>query len=119
MSDFERLLVPDNDELPNCRCGREMHVAGPYPSPEKIETHIRVYKCHACGHEMRLAIWGADLQPPIKMTNMTREYTPEQVKEIRDRILELRMRWLRSVEAQLGSQRRSVAVSKASPRFNR
>jgi hypothetical protein len=96
-----------------------MHVAITNSSPEKMETHIRVYKCHACGHEMRLAIWGTDPQPPNKTTPMTleytpervREYTPEQVKEIRDRILELRMRWLRSVEAQLGSDRRSETLT--------
>jgi hypothetical protein len=37
-----------------------------------------------------------DMKPP--------KYTAEQIKEIVDRILELRTRWLRVVEAQLASQ---------------
>jgi hypothetical protein len=60
MSDFERLLVPGCTELPACRCGTEMDVARTYASAGKIDTHIRVYNCPACRHEMRFTVWGAD-----------------------------------------------------------
>jgi len=60
MSDFERLLVPGCAELPACRCGKEMHVARTYSMVGKSDTHIRVYDCPACHHEMRLTVWGTD-----------------------------------------------------------
>jgi hypothetical protein len=60
MSDFERLLVPGCTELPACRCGTEMDVARTYSLAGKIDTHIRVYDCPACHHEMHLTVWGAD-----------------------------------------------------------
>jgi hypothetical protein len=46
-------------ETPDCRCGKKMHVAGD-PSLETSDTHIRIYGCPACHHEMRLTVWGAD-----------------------------------------------------------
>ena len=59
MSAFERLLVPGCTELPDCRCGEVMQIA-------RIERFagdaaIRLYKCPACRHEMRLTVWAADL----------------------------------------------------------
>jgi len=57
-ADFERLLVPGCTELPACRCGKEMRVSRIYSSPERTETHIRVYDCPACDHELRLTVWG-------------------------------------------------------------
>ena len=60
MSGFERVLEPGVTELPECRCGGEMHIASVDPSPERNDTHIRVYDCPACQHEMRLTVWGAD-----------------------------------------------------------
>jgi hypothetical protein len=60
MSGFERFLVAGATELPACRCGREMHIASIDPSPERGDTHIRVYDCPACQHEMRFTVWGAD-----------------------------------------------------------
>ncbi len=57
MSAFERLLVPGFTELPVCRCGKDMHTAR---LPERTDTHIRVYNCSACHHEMRLTVWGVD-----------------------------------------------------------
>jgi hypothetical protein len=65
MSDLERLLVPGCTELPACQCGEEMHLDHTLPLPEKGDTHIRVYRCVACHHEMRLSVWGIDaLEPP-------------------------------------------------------
>jgi hypothetical protein len=29
-------------------------------------THVRVYECHACHHEMRLTVWGAEDLTPTK-----------------------------------------------------
>ena len=60
MSAFERLLVPGFTELPVCRCGKDMHTASINPLLERTDTHIRVYNCSACHHEMRLTVWGAD-----------------------------------------------------------
>jgi hypothetical protein len=60
MSDFERLLVPGCTELPACRCGKEMHIARTKSLAGKSDTHIRVYDCPACHHEMRLTVWGAN-----------------------------------------------------------
>jgi hypothetical protein len=60
MPDLERLLVPGCTEMPICRCGEEMRIDRTYLGPRKTDTHIRVYKCLACGHEMRLTVWGSD-----------------------------------------------------------
>jgi hypothetical protein len=38
------------------------------------------------------------------------KYTAEEIKEITDRIVTLRMRWLRQVETQLASQQSRAAV---------
>jgi len=58
--DFERLLAPGCTELPACQCGKEMHVARTYSIPDTTKTHIRVYTCSACRHELRLTVWGAE-----------------------------------------------------------
>jgi hypothetical protein len=60
MSDAERFLEPDCDELPVCRCGKEMYIASTRSSPKRPDVDIRVYSCAACEHEMHLAIWRAD-----------------------------------------------------------
>jgi DNA-directed RNA polymerase subunit RPC12/RpoP len=60
MSDLERLLVLGCTEMPACRCGKEMRIDRTYSDPRKTDTHIRVYKCPECGHEMRLTVWGSD-----------------------------------------------------------
>jgi hypothetical protein len=60
MSLFERLLVPGCAELPECRCGKEMKITRTDRLPESGDTHIRIYTCPACHHEMRLTVWGTD-----------------------------------------------------------
>jgi hypothetical protein len=60
MFDLERLLVPGCAELSECRCGMEMHIARTNSFAGKSDTHIRVYVCPACHHEMRLTVWGAN-----------------------------------------------------------
>jgi hypothetical protein len=57
---FDRLVVPGFTELPVCRCGKDMHIASINRLPERTDTHIRVYDCPACHHEVRLTVWGAD-----------------------------------------------------------
>jgi hypothetical protein len=57
MSIFERLLVPGCTELPECRCGKEMHITSIDTLPKTSDAHIRVYGCPACHHEMRLTVW--------------------------------------------------------------
>jgi len=60
MFDLERLLVHDCTELPECRCRKEMRFARTRALPGKVETHIRVYECAECGHELRLTVWGPE-----------------------------------------------------------
>jgi hypothetical protein len=57
MSAFERLLVPGNTELPECRCGKEMQIARVDEFPDRTDAQIRVYNCSTCHHEMRLTVW--------------------------------------------------------------
>jgi hypothetical protein len=56
---FARLLVPGVSELPDCRCGKKMRIAS-IDLEETSCTHVRIYDCSACRHEMRLTVWGAD-----------------------------------------------------------
>ena len=55
--DLERLLEPGCTDLPECRCGKEMHFAHVVFVPNVTETHIRVYACAECDHQMRLTVW--------------------------------------------------------------
>jgi hypothetical protein len=57
MSVFERLLEPGCTEAPECRCGAEMEVTSIERFPEGSDADIRVYRCRACNHEMRLTVW--------------------------------------------------------------
>ena len=43
-------------------CGKDMRLAAPRAMPQRQETHVNVYQCTACGHEMRVTVWGADVQ---------------------------------------------------------
>ena len=61
MSSYERLLVPDSTELPECRCGKEMKLVRVDELPDRTDAQIRIYKCQACQHEMRLTVWASDL----------------------------------------------------------
>jgi hypothetical protein len=54
---IERLLEPGSTELPICRCGAEMKLADGDRAAATHETEIRVFKCSACEHEMRLTVW--------------------------------------------------------------
>jgi hypothetical protein len=57
-TDLERLLEPGCTDSPECRCGKEMHMAHVVFVPNVTETHIRVYACAECDHQMRLTVWG-------------------------------------------------------------
>jgi hypothetical protein len=61
MSIFERLLAPGSTEGPECRCGKEMQIAGVDELANSIDAQIRIYKCQSCQHEMRLTVWTDDL----------------------------------------------------------
>ena len=54
------IRAPEDAALARYRCGTEMHVARTHSLAGKSDTHIRVYDCPACHHEMRLTVWGAD-----------------------------------------------------------
>jgi len=60
MADLKGLPEPCCTEMPICRCGEEMAMQRAYSVPRKTDTHVRVYKCVTCDHEMRLTVWGAD-----------------------------------------------------------
>jgi hypothetical protein len=59
MSGFERLLEPGCTERMACRCGEEMEVTRIERLPEGSDADVRVYRCAACQHEMRLTVWAA------------------------------------------------------------
>ena len=61
MSSYERLLVPGSTEFPDCRCGEVMHIAGVDELSDRTDAQIRIYRCLACQHEMRLTVWSDDL----------------------------------------------------------
>jgi hypothetical protein len=54
---IERLLEPGSTELPICRCGVEMELVDADQPATAHETAIRIFKCRACEHEMRLTVW--------------------------------------------------------------
>jgi hypothetical protein len=56
MSASERLLSP------KCQCGKAMRLVSRRPMPQRRETHINIYHCAKCDHEMRVTVWGADVQ---------------------------------------------------------
>jgi hypothetical protein len=58
-TNFERLLEPGCTDLPDCRCGKEMQFAHIVFLPNEATTHIRVYACASCKHQMRLTVWGS------------------------------------------------------------
>jgi hypothetical protein len=62
MSKFERLLEPGSTELPDCRCGAEMRLMAIVPVPDG-DTEIRIFRCPACSHELRLTAWRKDVAP--------------------------------------------------------
>lgn len=63
MSNFEDLLSPGSTELPDCRCGAEMHLSGVKPSGD---TEIRIFMCNACQAEFRLTVWKSSKLEDLK-----------------------------------------------------
>jgi hypothetical protein len=60
MSKFERVPEPGSTELPDCRCDAEMHLMATVPVAGG-DTEIRIFRCRACSHELRLTAWRKDL----------------------------------------------------------
>jgi hypothetical protein len=56
MTAFENLLAPGSTDLPDCRCGVEMHLFKVKPCGD---TEIRIFRCDACHHEFQLMAWKA------------------------------------------------------------
>jgi len=56
MATLENLLAPGSSELPDCRCGAEMHLFATKPQGD---TEIRVFKCDACHCELQLMVWNS------------------------------------------------------------
>lgn len=57
MTKFERILRPGSKELPDCQCGAEMRFVQSRHREPPSDVEVRVYKCSACGHELRLTVW--------------------------------------------------------------
>jgi predicted SprT family Zn-dependent metalloprotease len=55
MSSIELLLVPGCTDMPDCRCGEQMFLV--QTLPEGRDAEIRIYRCQACEHELRLTVW--------------------------------------------------------------
>jgi hypothetical protein len=55
VSKFERLLMPESTELPECLCGSEMKII----KSDAIgsDGEVRTYRCPQCEHELRLTMW--------------------------------------------------------------
>ena len=54
MTAFENLLAPGSTDLPDCRCGAEMHIFRVKPCGD---TEIRIFRCDTCHHEFQLMGW--------------------------------------------------------------
>jgi len=57
MSKIERVLAPDSTEMPDCKCGAEMHLIRSRVVDNSSGTEIRTYGCHACEQEFILTAW--------------------------------------------------------------
>jgi len=59
---FGRLAMSSSERMlsPACRCGQKMQRAAPRLAPEGDETHIDVFQCAACGHEMHVTVWAKE-----------------------------------------------------------
>ena len=55
MSSTDRLLIP------LCICGNELHLSSRCADADET-THVRIYICADCGHEMRIIAWGDEAE---------------------------------------------------------
>ena len=56
---YEKLLDPNSNGVPTCRCGLEM--AFTKLEYRSADTMIKFFACDSCGHEMRLMVWCDDV----------------------------------------------------------
>ena len=54
MAEFEDLLAPGSTDMPDCRCGAEMHLFKVKPCGD---TEIRIFRCISCNNEFQLMAW--------------------------------------------------------------
>ena len=61
-TEFERPSMSSSERMlsPACRCGKQMQLSAPRIMPDCGETHIDVFQCETCGHEMRVTVWGEE-----------------------------------------------------------
>jgi hypothetical protein len=59
MSKFERMLEAGSTEPPDCRCAAEMNLMAIVPM-DGGDSEIRIFRCPACSHELRLTAWRND-----------------------------------------------------------
>jgi len=59
-SDGGSMSSTKRSPTPECRCGMQMHLVSGDILLKCETTHICVFKCPECDHELRLTIWGVD-----------------------------------------------------------
>ena len=58
MTKFERLLLPNSTERPECRCGHLMGRVATEGKPSgSVEAEFRRYCCEVCAHELKITVW--------------------------------------------------------------
>lgn len=58
MTKFERLLLPNSMEMPECRCGHLMtRVSTRAKHSDSVDPEYRHYRCEACAHELKITVW--------------------------------------------------------------
>lgn len=58
MTKFERLLLPNSTERPECRCGNLMaRVSMDGKQSASAGPEFRHYRCEACAHELKITVW--------------------------------------------------------------
>jgi lipopolysaccharide biosynthesis regulator YciM len=53
-------MSSDRMLIPACTCGKNLTLFTLKSMPHGDVTHVRIYRCASCDHEMRVIIWGSD-----------------------------------------------------------
>jgi hypothetical protein len=57
MSVIEDAPFPGSVNVPACRCGEELRLAGVEAS--EVTAERRIFRCDSCGHQLALTVWKA------------------------------------------------------------
>ena len=70
----QRPSAPGFLEFPACRCGHEMQDTSVGMPKDRSDTHMRIYSCPTCHHQMWLTVWGADMVSAPARASASRSY---------------------------------------------